>query len=372
VKRVAVVQELLAQYRVPFYHLLHENLTAEGIELSLIHGQAAAQRASHDDEATVPWAIGVANRSLMALPGKPVVWQPAWRHIQGSDLVIVEQANRQLINYPLLLNQALGKRPFVALWGHGANLQAPDANSVAERLKRRISTQAHWWFAYTAGSADRVAALGFPRDRITVVQNAVDTSEYRSDTAAGKRPMECVFLGSLHEHKRVAFLLAVGARLAEVLPNFRLSVVGTGVGHDLVERAALSSEWLTYHGPLFGPEKVQVVSRASLMLMPGLVGLAIVEAFAAGTPIVTTDYPFHSPEIEYLEDGVNGVMLPRGISTNSYAEAVADLLVNTDRIRTLSDGARTSADRYTLTAMAERYAAGVVAAVRNRPSSEER
>jgi L-malate glycosyltransferase len=39
------------------------------------------------------------------------------------------------------------------------------------------------------------------------------------------------------------------------------------------------------------------------MLMPGLVGLAVLDAFADGIPRVTTVIEYHSPEIEYLVPG---------------------------------------------------------------------
>ena len=53
------------------------------------------------------------------------------------------------------------------------------------------------------------------------------------------------------------------------------------------------------------------LSRANLMLIPGLVGLAVVDSFAAQCPVVTTDFRGHSPEFEYIEwdkwPGITGI-----------------------------------------------------------------
>ena len=115
----------------------------------------------------------------------------------GADLVVVEQANRQLVNYRLLLRSALRHRPRVVFWGHGGNLQASGPlAALGERIKRSLSRRAHWWLAYTEGSADRVAALGFPRDRITVVQNAVEVAPPASPPE--RVPGRCVYVGSLY------------------------------------------------------------------------------------------------------------------------------------------------------------------------------
>jgi hypothetical protein len=60
--------------------------------------------------------------------------------------------------------------------------------------------------------------------------------------------------------------------------------------------------------------------------MPGLVGLTVLDCAAAGIPIVTTAYPYHSPEIEYLRAGGNGLIVDDSRSVGAYAEAVVSVL----------------------------------------------
>lgn len=67
---------------------------------------------------------------------------------------------------------------------------------------------------------------------------------------------------------------------------------------------------------------------ARVFLMPGLVGLAILDAGAAGLPLVTTDYPWHSPEIAYLDPGVNGLPIRLWRDPGAYVDAVAGLLAD--------------------------------------------
>lgn len=73
-----------------------------------------------------------------------------------------------------LLYAARRRKNRIAFWGHGINFQAK-ANSPGNRLKLLNLKHVDWWFAYTQCVADLVHDAGFPRDRITVVQNAIDT-----------------------------------------------------------------------------------------------------------------------------------------------------------------------------------------------------
>ena len=79
--------------------------------------------------------------------------------------------------------------------------------------------------------------------------------------------------------------------------------------------------------------------------------------------MVTTDVPYHSPEIDYLEDGVNGAVVLESDSVQAYADRVVRLLRDGDERELLIAGCRAAAARYSVENMAERFADGVVAAL---------
>jgi glycosyltransferase involved in cell wall biosynthesis len=363
--QAVVVQEILTAYRVPFFERLRARLDEEGVDLTLVSGRAAGDRAARADRGSLDWTVPTQNKHLPLLPGKrALVWQPLPRSVvRRADVVVVEQANRLLLNYRLLLRSAVRHRPRVVYWGHGGDLQASGPlTAVWDGVKQWASRRAYWWLAYTEGSADRVAALGFPRERITVVQNAVEVRV--PESAPARVPGRCVYVGSLYSHKRIGYLLDAARRAAELCDDFRLVVIGDGEDRPLVDDRAAEEPWLDVRGPVFGDEAAAVLASSNLLLMPGLVGLAVVDAFATGCPLVTVDLPFHSPEIEYLEDGVNGVLLPAGTAPEQYGEEVARLLADPARLQRLRDGCAVAATTYTLDAMVDRYAAGLLAALR--------
>ena len=284
--------------------------------------------------------------------------QPVLGMTAGVDLVIVEQASRMAANYALLARQACGGPP-VAFWGHGANLQSDRSwrNRVAEAAKARVSRMPHWWFAYTEGSARRVEALGFPAHRVTVVQNAVDTSLIEA-TARRRDPYRCIFVGSLFPAKRLDLVFAASDLVAKQIPEFSLVIVGDGEERGRVQQAAASRPYVAYRGARMGGELASELKASSVMLMPAHVGLGVLEAFAAGVPVVTAEDMAHSPEFEYLLDRVNasiGEATPESLSSR-----LVGLLRDPVALSGLRAGCATSSSNFTMSEMVSRFANGVV------------
>jgi L-malate glycosyltransferase len=310
--------------------------------------------AKRSDAAGLPWANQVVNSHLGSL-----VWQPVWRQARRADLVIVEQANRLALNYLLLAARPVGG-PRVAFFGHGANLQGNPA-SLREHWKRMWIRTPNWWFAYTDGTADRVLSGGFPADRITVVQNAVDTSTL-TEVDIPKRPGRCIHVGSLCEYRRLPFLLEAADSIAANVPQFELIVVGDGPLRPWLQSEAEIRPWLRCEGADHGPARDKLFVSSELTLITGTVGLVIVDSFAARAPLVAIDKALHSPEVEYLQDGVNGRLLPPG-SAKQYADAVTQLLMDRPLRKRLMEGCVRSSRKYTVEAMATNFASGIMSAL---------
>ena len=352
-RRVAIVQEFVPQYRVEFFAGLAQELRRRDIELEVFAGRPGRAMALRRDAASAAFVHAVPNRRI----GK-LLWQPCLRSVLRADLVVVEHANRHLLNWVLVARRLLRRSPRLGYWGHGANLQARRPGA-AEAVKSWSVRLPDWWFAYTAGSAERVVRRGFPAARTTVVQNSQRTTPRPRGVL--RQRYTAVYVGGLYRDKRVAFLLEIAAEAHRRCADFRLVVVGDGPDRPAVE--AFAGDFVEYKGALFGAEKAAQLAAASVMLMPGLVGLSVVDAFAAGTPVVTEASPFHSPEFEYLEDGLNAIVLPNRASAADYAGALLDALRDPPRMSRLRSGCAGSAAVYTLDAMIENYADGVESAL---------
>lgn len=374
-KRVCVIQGVMKRYRTPFYMRLREILASNGIELEVLYGRPWQQEASRGDNVDLPPPLGRRVPNLWLFEHvlvQPVLWP--WLR---ADLVIVEHANKHAINYLLMLLDAMGIKR-LAFWGHGRDRQSP-SDTFGAHLRRRTAGWSHWWFAYTNGARDDVAAAGFPRDRITVVGNAIDTQTLREQLAAvGSAEIEVtrkrlgwsevdrvvVCCGSLYPNKHVDALIESSDSMHAADPQLRLLVIGGGPGLQRAQELAAPRPWVRCVGPQFGRDLAVLLSLAELWLNPGLVGLGVLDAFCAGLPVITRDIDVHSPEVEYIEHGVNGLIL--GTDMAAYAGAVIELLHDGERLRRMQRAAHDSAARHSIDAMAKNFARGIVECLAQR------
>jgi len=173
----------------------------------------------------------------------------------------------------------------------------------------------------------------------------------------------CIYTGGMYAEKRLHFLLEACVEIKKDVPDFEMIFIGAGPEDKWVKEAAEKREWIHYVGPKFDEEKVPYFMMSKLFLMPGLVGLSILDAFALETPLVTTNVPFHSPEVDYLIDGVNGVMVWELDDPAVYAAQVANLLKDNKARERLVSGCKVARGKYTIEEMVERFAGGIVKAL---------
>ena len=178
--RLLIIQPVMKGYRLPFFRGLSERLATAGVSLQVAYGTPWAEEAKRGDNVELPAPLGREIESRL-LGGK-MLWLPAFDALVAASHVIVEHANKNLINYPLALANALAVKR-VAYWDHGRDRQS-DPSSRGERLKRISLHWGDWWFAYTAGAAAYVAEQGFAPGRITTVGNAFDTRQLRERVAS--------------------------------------------------------------------------------------------------------------------------------------------------------------------------------------------
>lgn len=363
--RVVIVERQLLQYRVGFYNRLRARLEEEGIELQLLIGTGTLEEEKKKDQVMLDWTIHIPTRYLF---GSKLCWQPFGAYARDADLVIVMHENKIIYNLWLM---SFGRPKRLAFWGHGKNMQSDKPDGLKERFKRWTVNKVDWWFAYTESSADLVTSAGFPRECTTVVENAIDTEEMtafckqvtsavcqrkREELNLGDGPIG-LYLGSLYKEKRLDFLLEAAFRIRAKIPDFQLLVVGAGPDQEIIENAAAQHSWIHYLGPLQDKSKAVALVLADVMLNPGLVGLGILDSFASGTPMFTTDCGLHSPEISYMSPGKNGIITRDDV--NDYADTVVSVLQQPEAIARLSNGALSSAPRYTVENMAERILNGI-------------
>ena len=371
-KQVVFLTRLLTHYRTPFHEAVRHRLAAHGIAYRVVYGAPTTSEASKGDLADLSW--GEPTKNYYAGRGK-LVWQKL-PHLNDVDLMIIGQENKNLHNYALQLLRYVGG-PRLAFFGHGRNFQATGRASFSECFKRFWLTRVDWWFAYTENSANIVEKVGFPRNQITIFNNTIDTSRIRNELnsiAVSERERLRhevfqgsqnigIYIGGLYELKRIPFLLEAAEKIRSQIPDFHLVIIGGGDEAQRVRSAAANHKWIHALGPKFGREKTLFASLGRVFLMPGLVGLSVMDAFAYGLPMVTTAVSYHSPEIDYLKDGQNGVIVQDVKNSVAYADAIVRILQDQNWHRMLCLGAEEALSTYTVDAMANSFSDGVLQAL---------
>lgn len=370
-KTVAIIQQAAPSYRIPFFQRLRTLLAEENINLKLIYGSVPGLSSQDGPLPELEWAHYIRNYRL-PIGERVLLWQPCLPLLKGADLIIVEQASKLLLNYLLFLNHRRGGTP-LAFWGHGRDFQTPNPDSLQEQLKAYLSRRVHWWFAYNERSAKVVQDLGYPPARITNVQNSIDTqqllAEAKSITPEALEALRrklgiqgqnvCIYCGRMYAAKRIPFLLQACHLLRQRIPDFEMLFIGDGPEASLVQEEANKHSWIHNLGTIEGSTRTPYFLLSKLTLMPGLIGLVVLDALTLAVPIITTDVPFHSPEIQYLDHQKNGVVVSDAESLEAYVAVIEHLLQDESKRQTLIQGCHETAPAYSIEKMASLFASGI-------------
>ena len=362
---VLIIQENLPHYRVSFFDQLRKDLSAHGVSLELIFSPKTRDSLL---PGYLPWATSVPIHWL-----GPLGWQNVFPYLKDVSLVIAPQEAKYAVIPLLMILRRWGGWKF-AFWGHGKNFQSFRPNSLSERWKRFLSRRADWWFAYNNLSARIVRDLGFPATKTTVVMNSIDTrliinarkdlsllqlSTIRKDLGIRSENI-AIYTGGLYSQKRIPFLIEACRQVRILIPDFEMIIIGKGPDENLVREAVKSDPWFHYVGPKDNLEKIPYWGLSKICLMPGLVGLVVLDSFAFGVPMITTDYPYHSPEIDYLVHNKNGVVVDAWQDCKTYAYQVARLLTDEHRRSLLAQEGQAALKLFSVEQMAKNFSKGVL------------
>ncbi|MEM1084364.1 MAG: glycosyltransferase family 4 protein [Verrucomicrobiota bacterium] len=367
-RHVLLVQEHTPAFRREFYEGLKEDLASREVDLTLVY---APNQRNTFLRADVEWALKVPVRRL-----GPLSWQSVLGMCSRSDLAILMHEIKYAMN-PVIQFTPWLRSCKLAYWGHGKSYQSKNHDAPEEKLKRWLGRRVDWWFAYNKRSASAVEEFGFPPERITAVGNAIDTRgiqrtleetdeasllALKSELGVDSENV-AVYTGSIRKIKRIGFLLESARKIRETVTDFHLIIIGDGPDASMVRDAAAVDPWIHWVGRKTDVEKVPYWAISKVSLMPGAMGLGILDSFALGVPMVTCDLPNHGPEVEYFEAGVNGEMIADASSSDRYAEGVVRLLTDEGYRGRLVIGARSASETHSIERMVGNFSQGVMGAL---------
>jgi 1,2-diacylglycerol 3-alpha-glucosyltransferase len=235
------------------------------------------------------------------------------------------------------------------------------AGMVMEEVVDRYLDHCTHIVAPTASIRDRIVRKYAVKAPVTVVPTPVDLSKYtrlepqKIRAKLGLQDCEILlYTGRLSEEKNLTFLIKSFAQLVHDRPAARLLLVGKGVDEvDLRQTVARLNlkQQVIFTGPVPYAEVPQYAAAADLFVFPSKTdtqGLVLLEAMAAGTPVVAVDA---DSSREVLKHG-GGILVPDQIEP--FSQAIAGLLSDKPRLQALSDEALQVAQRYDIPTAVDR------------------
>jgi glycosyltransferase involved in cell wall biosynthesis len=166
-----------------------------------------------------------------------------------------------------------------------------------------------------------------PARKVQVIRNGIDLTGF---PAANRKALEgdgrAISVGRLHAVKDQATLLRATRRIVDVRPEFRLALVGDGPERQGLEQ--LRRELALEESVRLAGERNDVgerLSQSDLFMLSSLsegVSLTLLEAMAAGLPVIATDVGGNR---EVVAHGETGFLVPPG-SPEAIASAALSLI----------------------------------------------
>lgn len=372
-RTVSIIQREIPHYRVRFFEELYAQGHSQGLNIVVYTTVPPNQQT--EGSQTFPWRV-LPKRSL----GKSdtgAYWMDGLETaVSGTDIVVAPQELQCLTVSYLWAKRKRITKTWI-WWGHGYNFQAlMDSSlltSAKEAIKRFMTRRGDGVITYTAKGANYWREQGLPEERVHSYYNTIDVEGLRvagnaiteqhlvnlRHTLKLEEKQVLLFSGRLYADKKVDFLLRAFARLKNSYPTVGLLIIGDGEERHTLEQLAtdLALQDVHFLGEVLAPaETAAYFLLSDLLVIPGLVGLAIVHGFAFGLPLVTTESPGHGPELDYLSSKT-GIITTQDIS--SYTQAIIRLLTAPHKLNAMKHAAQAQGTELALPRSAARFINGI-------------
>jgi glycosyltransferase involved in cell wall biosynthesis len=189
-------------------------------------------------------------------------------------------------------------------------------------------------------------------DQFAVVPSGIDLNRFSQARVNGRQvpewfgcPSDAVIVGSvgwLTDVKGHRFLLEAAKKVTQTCPDLHIVIVGSGDQHDALRQQARQLGLEASVHLLGHRDDIEAcLAGFDLFVLPSFnegMGRALIEAMAAGLPVIATKVGGIPALIEH---GVNGLLVPSG-DAQALADALRSILEHPDMARRLGEAARQS------------------------------
>lgn len=256
-------------------------------------------------------------------------------------LVVAHYAKKNNIPYllqaygslPRMMAMRKLKRVYDTLWGY--------------RLLRDASKVV----AVTKTEAEQYKSMGVSKDKVEVIPNGVDLSEFQDLLQRGQfrkrygldaKQKVILYLGRIHKIKGPDLLVKSFAELTKKFRDVKLVIVGPDDGYLPVLKRVIDDlgikDRILLTGPLYGRERLAAYVDADVYVLPSVYDVSpstVLEACACATPVIVTS---SCGLANWVESYQAGYVVPH--DKNQLQQALATILTDEKLRRKLASQAR--------------------------------
>lgn len=310
-KKVLLVQVVVPSWRRALYDKLGDSFLESGYDLCLAYDFGARTK-GHLKSSGEMEDISCVDLDLVDLLGKAKFLRGIQNTIRRikPDIVITD-ANPRFLTAWELGNLKTRYHYMLIGWSSG---HFHSIGLLPTAIKRRFFARFDGMLAYTDRAfrhfrdvyrVASVRAVGNAIDDIQV-RNEIENMDKQSIIAlreqlVGRGRLLVLFVGKLTQRKRVDLLIGAAKRL----PDYGFVVIGSGPEERALMQEASSIANVRFMGRI--EDGVNAYFQAAdVFVLPGLGGLALVQALHNGLPIISS--PADGIGYEAVVNGVNGFM----------------------------------------------------------------
>lgn len=264
-----------------------------------------------------------------------------WRRGRGHDVVHINSALAPTVTVLRAGLLALAGRlagSSVVVHAHGGNVDTYVATLHARLVLRLAMVPASVVVACWAAGRDALATVLGP-DRVVLIPNGVDVDRFEVATTRPHDPPRVLYVGLLTPRKGVLDLIEASRALREEGVEHRLCLLGgtpdegPAAAEPVLDAARGQATLLGTRAPQDMPEEYAAADVFCLPSWWEAMPLSVLEAMAAGLPVVATDV---GDVRTVVLDGETGFVV-RTHSPDLLAQALRKVLTDPRAARSMGD-----------------------------------
>lgn len=310
-KRIAIITNIPAPYRVDLFYYLQQN--TQGYEIHILYASQNEDNRKWEVEESMMINSSFLDSYTIKIPFR---YDTKYIHISRGVKRILEELQPEIVvgsEYNPTAIQALGycrkkKIPYIS-WTDGTLHSERNMNQIQKFLRKYVIRYASACLASSTKAKEAQLAYGAEAEKCFVSFLTVDIDKYLLE-ARNREKGRILCVGSLIERKGVDLLLKA---LQEIEEEYLLVLAGTGPEGERLKQLAKElgiEEKVEFLGCLSQKELKKEYERSSIFVLPtreDCFGLVIIEAMCAGLPVVSSVYADGAYDL--VRDGENGYMI---------------------------------------------------------------